>query len=501
MTSFTTPLPDDTESLKEIIYKLQNEVDFFKEQFRLNQHKLFSPSSEASSGQGSLFDEAEVDTTADELPEETGKEEISYARNKPKRKALPKDLPREIIVHDIPEEDKVCRCCNGALHEMGSDKSEQLEFKPACIKVIENVRLKYSCRACEKTDIRVNVLIAPVPVSPIPKSIATPSLLSQIIIQKYQYALPLYRQESVFKQYGVDLNRKTMSSWMIRCAELLEPLIKRLKLELLKQPYIHADETTLKVIKDDKQKSYMWVYCTGTDSPSGNKIKNIVLYEYQNTRSGQCATDYLGDYDQHLIVDGYAGYSNVKATLVGCMAHARRKFVEAQRGQVKGKIGKADWAINHIKKLYRVEQKIKGKTQEEQYQIRQEKSKQLLDAFKAWLDKSEQQVPPKSLIGAAIRYSLNQWDKLSRYIETADLPIDNNRAERAIKPFVIGRKNWMFSNTARGAQASANLYSLIETAKANGIMPFDYMEHLLTELPKRKCGVNIDDLLPWEFKC
>ena len=187
----------------------------------------------------------------------------------------------------FPKRTKVCRCCNGALHEMGSDKSEQLEFKPACIKVIENVRLKYSCRACEKTDIRVNVLIAPVPVSPIPKSIATPSLLSQIIIQKYQYALPLYRQESVFKQYGVDLNRKTMSSWMIRCAELLEPLIKRLKLELLKQPYIHADETTLKVIKDDKQKSYMWVYCTGTDSPSGNKIKNIVLYEYQNTRSGQ----------------------------------------------------------------------------------------------------------------------------------------------------------------------------------------------------------------------
>jgi len=500
MTSLTTPLPEDVESLKEIIFKLQSEVDFFKEQFRLSQHKKFSASSEVSPDQDDFFDEAESVTDSSNEPIASDKEDISYTRTKPKRKPLPKDIPREVVIHDIPEEGKVCACCNGELHQMGCDRSEQLEYKPASLKVIEHVRLKYSCRSCEKNNSKVDIVIAPVPISPIPRSISTPSLLSQIIIQKYQYALPLYRQESIFKQYGIDLSRKTMSSWMIRCSSLLKPVIEKLKLELLMQAFIHADETPLKVIKDDKQKSYMWVYCTGSDSPCESEVKNIVLYEYQPTRAGQCTANYLGDFNRHLVVDGYAGYEKTKATLVGCMAHVRRKFVEAVRGQVKGKTGKANWAVNHIKKLYRIEKKIKELSPEERYKIRQEESKPLLEEFKSWLEKSSVQVPPKTLIGKAVNYSLNQWGKLSRYIESGELPIDNNRAERAIKPFVIGRKNWMFSNTSNGAQASANLYSLIESAKSNGITPYDYIEYLLTELPKRGKDDSIDDLMPWVFK-
>ncbi|MCA8838288.1 MAG: IS66 family transposase, partial [Proteobacteria bacterium] len=292
----------------------------------------------------------------------------------------------------------------------------------------------------------------------------------------------------------------TMADWMIRCSKLLLPIYQRLKTIQLQQNVINADETPLKVIHEDKILCYMWVYLTGRDSPPDKDTQrehppNIVLYDYQNSRAGRCVRDYLTGYLRYLQVDGYIAYEQTEAILVGCFAHARRKFIEVQRAQVKGKTGKADWAINHIRKLYRIESEIKDKSPAEKQAQRLEKAKPLLDQLKAWLDKSALQVPPKSAVGKAIAYSLGQWSKLERYIEDGNLQIDNNRAERAIKPFVIGRKNWLFSNTASGAQASAILYSLIETAKANGLMPFDYLQHLLEELPKNP--QDIDQLLPW----
>ncbi len=381
---------------------------------------------------------------------------------------------------------------------MGEDTREQLEFIPASIKVIEHIRPKYSCRQCEQQETEVTIKIAPVPPAPIPKSIATASLLSQIITSKYQYALPLYRQEQLFRQYGIELSRQTMADWMIRSSELLMRIYQRLKILQLQQTVIHADETPLKVIHEDKSRCYMWVYCTGSDSlpeHGDDHPPNIVLYEYRNTRAGHCAREYLDGYRGYLQVDGYAGYHQSGATLVGCFAHARRRFIEAQRTQVKGKTGKADWAINQLRKLYRIEVEIKDKSSVEKRAERQVRAKPLLDQFKSWLDKSALQVPPKSAIGKAIAYSLGQWEKLERYLENGNLQIDNNRAERAIKPFVIGRKNWLFSNTAKGAQASAILYSLIETAKANGLTPFDYLHHLLEELPRKP--ERVDQLLPW----
>jgi transposase len=205
----------------------------------------------------------------------------------------------------------------------------------------------------------------------------------------------------------------------------------------------------------------------------------------------------LGGYKGQLHVDGYAAYDSTSATLVGCMAHARRKFIDAQKLQTKGKVRRADWAVGHIQKLYRIEKSISDKTPEEKHTHRQEHAVPLLTEFKAWLDKSCEQVPPKSALGEAIAYSLRQWKKLVRYTQNGHLCIDNNRAERAVKPFVIGRKNWLFSNTVRGAHASAVLYSMIETAKANGLNPVKYLEHLLTEIPKRQLSDPLDDLLPW----
>ena len=333
------------------------------------------------------------------------------------------------------------------------------------------------------------------PTSPIPKGIATASLLSQIITSKYQYGLPLYRQESLFKQYGIELNRSTMADWMIKCSTLFKPLIERLKAIQLEQPVIQADETTLQVINDDKSTCYMWLYCTGTDAPNESPIPNIVLYDYQNNRSGRCAMADLGDYSGYLQVDGYQGYAQTQATLAGCWAHARRKFKEAEVAQAKGKTGKANWALNHIQKLYRIETLIKGKSAQQKYQVRQTESLPLLNQYKAWLDKSVLHVPPKTALGKALCYSLKQWQKLVRYVDDGNLAIDNNRTERAIKPFVIGRKNWLFSNITNGANASAILYSIIETAKANGLTPFDYILHCLENLAVS--SNDVEPLLPW----
>jgi len=485
--------------LKKQVDRLESRNHFLEEQFRLAQHKQFGASGEGYPGQGELFNEAE-EIALDEAA--TEQENISYTRNKAKRKPLPKDLPRERIVHDIDAADKVCNGCHTELHQIGEDISEKLEFIPAKVSVIEHVRPKYACKTCEQSGTSNQIKQAPMPSSVIPKGYVTPSLLAQIITSKYQYGLPLYRQEAMFKQYGIELSRKTTSDWMMKCGDILQILYDRLKAIQLKQPVIHADETTLKVAKEDKQKCYMWLYATGADSPDGNikdtNIPNIVLFDYRNSRSASCATDYLGSYQGYLQVDGYAGYHHTQAILVGCMAHARRKFTDAKTAQGKKPSGKADWALNHIQKLCRIEQQIKDKTLDERYQIRQEKSVPLLKQFEAWLLKSQQQVLPKTKLGEAITYCLNQWEKLQRYTLDGRLNIDNNRAERAIKPFVIGRKAWLFSQTANGANASAVLYFIIETAKANNVVPFDYLMYLLTQLSTPNLG--IDQLLPWNVK-
>lgn len=508
MTYDIDSLPNDPQALKQLLAQLQAELlkeqqrsAYLEEKFRIAQQKQFGKSAEGHPGQGELFNEAE--SLQDAEPEvDAEKAPISNQRkkSKPKRQSLPKDLPREVIVHDISDDEKVCGCCGGELHQIGEDKSEQLEFIPAQVKVIEHVRPKYGCRHCESNATTVTIKQAPVPASPIPKSMATPSLLSQVITNKYHYGLPLYRQESMFKQHGIALNRKTMASWMLRCSELLIPLYDTLHQYLLKQHVLQADETPLQVIKEDKAKCYMWLYCSGTDSPADHTMLNIVLYDYQPSRAGACPVNYLADYQGYLQVDGYAAYEQTQATLAGCWAHVRRKFKEAADAlpkNKKGKGGKAHWALSHIQKLYAIEQRIKTKTTAEKQQIRQQQAKPLLAQFKVWLDKSLHQVPPKTSLGKALSYCLNQWSKLVVYLEHGDITIDNNRAERAIKPFVIGRKNWLFANTARGANASAILYSLIETAKANGLTPFDYLHHVLKTLPERTKDDSLEDLLPW----
>ncbi len=474
------------------IVDLEKKLQYYEEQFNLLKHKRFGASSEQCDAQPELFNEAEnlVDEAESEAiapVEEDGQLTITYTRKKPGRKPLPKDLPREQIRYELPADEQVCGCGHH-LHEMGEDKSEQLEIIPAQVKVIEHIRVKYACRHCDN-----GVKTAAKPAQPIEKSIASPSLLAHIAVSKYTDALPLYRQEAIFKRLNIDINRTSMANWMIKISELTQPLVQCLVHHQLQQSIIQADETPLQVVnelgRDAKTKSYMWLYQTGSSGAS----PPVIIYDYQPGRSGLYAKNYLKDFTgQYLQSDGYSGYAQVCTpasgiTSVGCWAHARRKFdevIKALPKDKKNKPGKAQMAINTIAKLYAIEKQCREVTTEQRYRLRQEKSKPILKQFKSWLNKSVDQVPPKQLLGKAIHYALNQWQTLIQYIEDGNLEIDNNAAERRIKPFVIGRKNWLFSQTPKGAQASATLYSLIETAKANKLEPHAYLRYVLTELPR-----------------
>lgn len=503
MNSTTKTLPDDIPALQNRVQELQAKVDWYEEQFRLFQHKRFAKSSEKECIHPDLFNEAETLVDETELTEIPAQETITYTRKKPGRKPLPKDLPRKIVRHELSEAEMVCNCGH-TLHAIGEETSEQLEIIPAQVNVIEHVQVKYACRACE-----AGITIAPKPAQPIPRSFASPSLLAYIIISKYMDSLPLYRQEGIFKRYKIDISRASMSNWVLKSSEFLKPFYDRLHYHLIAQKFIQADETTLRVVKDGRDncpKSYMWLYQTGgyaTEHP-------IVLYEYQATRAGQHAKTFLAGFSGYLQTDGFPGYHVMEhghdaVILLGCMAHVRRKFHDALKALPKDaqkKPGMVQMALSKIAKLYAIEKQIKSLSVEQRYLIRQEKSKPLLDDFKIWCEKSSLQTVKDSKLGVAVNYVLNQWKYLTHYLEEGHLQIDNNTAEQHIKPFVIGRKNWVMNQTPRGANASAVLYSLVQTAKENNLEPFAFLKHILTEIPKLGRHYEkqeLDQFLPWNL--
>ncbi len=499
MSSSDKILPEDTPALQNMVLELQSKVSWYEEQFRLLQHKQFGPSSEKEP-HPDFFNEAE--TLADEAEPEA-RETITYERKKPGRKPLPKDLPRKVVRHELTESEQVCDCGHH-LHEIGEETSEQLEIIPAQVYVVEYVQVKYACRACEE-----GIKIAAKPAQPIPRSIASPSLLAYIIVSKFLDSLPLYRQEAIFNRYKIDISRASMSNWVLKSAELLKPFYNRLLYYLIMQKIIQADETTLRVINDGREnspKSYMWLYQSGGYAPECP----VVLYEYQPTRAGLHAKTFLTGFSGYLQTDGFPGYhifdgDNSDVILLGCMAHVRRKFHDALKALPKDKQkkpGMVQMAISKIAKLYAIEKQIKHLNAEQRYLIRQEKSKPLLDDFKQWCDNKVSKTTKDSKLGVAIRYVINQWNYLTIYLEDGNLQIDNNTAEQRIKPFVIGRKNWVMNQNPRGADASAILYSLVQTAKANNLEPFAFLTYILTELPKLGRHYDeeaLDQFMPWNL--
>ena len=467
----------------------------------LKQKQFGSLSEKLSPTQAELFDEADGDTAEIETEQNSSSssntiEIPAHTRSTKRRVSIPADIPRVDIIHDLPDDQKICPHDGAALKRIGSETHEQLDIIPATIQALNHIRYKYACPCCEKY-----LITATKPAQPIEKSIASPGLLAYITTQKYVDALPLYRQVEIFKRIGIEMDRSTLASWMVKCGQLVQPLINFIHEKILEQAFLHMDETVVQVLsepnKTAQSNSYMWVLRSTLPKESA------VLFRYEPTRSGDVAKELLRDFTGALMVDGYEGYNAACVkngiTHLGCWAHARRKFIEAQKVQPKGKTGKADQALAYIQQLYRVEQSISDKTADEKYQARQQQSQPILDKLKHWLDKSLSQVPPKTALGKALYYLDSQWPRLINYVLHGDYPIDNNAAENAIRPFVIGRKNWLFSASQHGATASANLYSLIETAKENGLEPYAYLKRIFTELPNVTTVEQIENLLPWNL--
>jgi len=433
------------------------------------------------------------DEVFEEEDEETSEDSEEAPGKKKGRKPLPKNLPRRREIHDLSEAEKICSC-GCMLQKIGEEVSEKLDYIPAQATVIEVVRFKYACKSCEE-----GVKISPVPPQAIPKGIPTAGLLAYVLTSKFVDHLPLYRQSTMFQRLGVHISRATMSGWVLKCGDLLSPLRDLLKDQIVSDTYVRADETTVQVLQEitrkDTTKSYMWVYLTGSHK------KFAIVYEYQQTRAGAGPEEFLKNFTGYLQTDAYSGYNGVTKkegnTAVGCWGHARRKYVDVVK-MFPHKPGKAAEIVGVIKGLYKIEEEMKERklTPEEVKIIRQEKSKPILEELKKQLQKLILLVPPKNPLAEAIGYTLNNWKALIVYLEDGRLDIDNNAAERAIRPFAIGRKNWLFMGNPKGAEAAAVIYSLIETAKGNGIEPYKYLRYLLQTIPSI-APENLESLLPW----
>ena len=520
----TADLPDDPATLKTLVREQAFEIERLKEELRLARHKQFGASSEkADPAQPQLFNEAEV--LSAKAPAGEGDEVTvpEHKRARGKRKPLDDRLPRERIEHDIPEAEKLCPCGSGHVRpRIGEVVTEQADIVPAKVIALQHVRFKYGpCRQCDgvfptagltKVDASISaigstnepqaIIVAPVPAQPIPKSLAAPGLCAWIAMSKYGDGLPLYRQEGILARYGLAISRATLAAWMIRLGELVVPLINLAEEVQLAHDVLQMDETVVQVLKEDgraaQSESRMWV------RRGGPPDKPVILFDYDPSRSGKVAWRLTEDFKGYLQSDGFSGYEAVGkrdgVVHVGCLAHARRKFDEALKAQPVGnRGGLAAEAVALLQKIYRIEKAAREAklTPEQRKQLRESQARPIWDQLRRWLDAKRGHVPPQMLTGKAMTYLDNQWQQLVRVLDDGRLEVDNNRCENAPRPFVLGRKAWLFSDTPAGAEASARLYGLIETAKANGCEPYAYLRRVFTDLPKATTLAQIEPLLPW----
>ncbi|WP_425359760.1 IS66 family transposase [Clostridium beijerinckii] len=502
-------MEEQIESKDKEIDNLKKELAFLKGQLLNKNRKIFGQSSEqVDSRQISLFNDAEKNS--DLKIEEPTVEEITYTRKKSSSHSGKKDnlsgLDRVIIEHKLDESEAVCDKCGNNLVVIGKKSKEILKYKPAELYIEEHISYTYACKNCEADADKVNIISAKILNAFLYKSMASNELLAHVVSMKYQYAMPLYRMESYFSMMDVNLSRQTLSNWIISCATELKPVFNYMKEELLKRDYIHADETYLKVIeengKDSNSKRFMWLYRSGG-------IENpVILYDYQKTRSGSCAEEFLEGFSGYLQTDGYDGYNKVKnIKRLYCMAHIRRKFFEiiSSLSPEALKQSHALEGFNYCEQLYEIEKELR-----EQYMgsddyyadrhiIRLKKSAPILKKFQEYVDNEIVDALPKSPLGKALAYAQKLLPYMRTFLTNGCLEIDNNAAERAIKPFVIGRKNWMFSKTSKGASSSALLYSIIETAKANGLVTEKYLVYLFEVLASSEIKERdiLEKCMPW----
>ena len=490
----------------EYIKSLEQENKDLKLQLNLAIMARFGKKSEkVSSLQPELFEEfttEEIDEVLEAMCTHLTIPE--HKRKKVGRKPISEKIPRQEILHDIPEEEKVCGCgCH--LSKIGEEVSERLQVIPEKVFVEKHIRPKYACKNCEGSgdEDKPVFRVAPTPPTLIPGSIMTGGLLSYILVSKFCDYLPFYRQEKKFERFGAPISRQNMSNWTIKTYRVLKELNNLMKIKLKDGPFIQMDETTVQVHgeegKPDSSKSYIWV------SKGGPPEFQIALYEYSRSRSSAYIRDFVEEYSGYLQSDGYKGYDSVlkdktEITHVGCLAHARRKIYDAYKAD--NKVKQSNAVINKFQKIYNAETKLRTKklTSNQFLEERIKLVTPLLDDLKKWLDKKIENLRPTSHLGKAILYTLGQWDKIIKYIECPYLTPDNNAAERTVKPFVMGRKNFLFAGSTEGADAMCFYYSLIETVKLNGINPYAYLKWVFENAPMLKDTEGIEKLAPWNIK-
>lgn len=494
------------EHLENTIKDLQNQVSNLTEMVLLLRKEKFGSSSEKTpkqiEGQLSLFNEAEIEADSKSAePVICCKGSMYHRKPKASREKLLKNLPIEEFPCILHPDDMFCNQCGTALKEIGFVKArDEIEYIPAKVQIIRYMQQACECPTCKHT-VRPFIKKAAVPRSVLNHSLASPSSVSYVMYQKYVNSIPLYRQEKDWEQMGIALSRATMANWVIRSTqEHFEPVIKHMQTELLKREVIHCDETPVQVLKEEgkkpQTKSYMWLYRTGNDGKAP-----IILYDYQPSRSGDNAASYLKDFKGYVHSDGYSGYNKLDGiTRCGCWAHLRRKFVEAipDKKAVDAPLTSAEIGRDFCNQLFKVEESLKDLTPKERFCKRLELEKPILEAFWCWLESLT--VLKGSALGKAVTYAMNQRPFMENYLLDGRCAISNNAAENAIRPFTVGRKNWLFADTPKGASASAAVYSIIETAKANGLNVFAYLQHLLLYMPDtdwQNYPEELDDLMPW----
>jgi transposase len=476
----------------------------FMEQLALARKQQFGSSSEQIDAQINLFNECESE--ADPKAEEPTEETIVAANQRKKpahaRATMNDDLPSETVTHEPSPEDLACPTCGNVMSVMAWREFVELVFVPAVIKRVVHLYPVLYCKACRASDENATIVEPERPAALLPKTMASASIVSHIITQKFMMALPLYRQEQEWEQLGIRLSRQTQSNWLLAVSEkYLQPLRNRMYQHLLERDILFADETRLQVLKEPgraaETKSFMWVYLTGGQGPP------VILYDYQTTRAAKHPQAFLGKFKGFCHSDGYSGYHDLRdITIVGCWAHARRRFHKAIQVIPEAKRTKdlpSVIGMDFCERLYAIEKSLREVSPEERFAKRKEMSVPILVEFKTWLKAIRPSVLSTGLLGDAVKYCLNQWPYLENYILDGQLEIDNNRAERACKSFVIGRKNWLFSNTPGGAKSSAAIYSIVRTALANGLRVEAYLRWLFERVPTIDINdaAELDALMPW----
>jgi transposase len=440
--------------------------------------------------------EEEIAETTPSEPEpvaessETEPESLAH-RRKPKRKPLPENLPRDVVEHPA-----ACACpkCGGALRCLGEDVTEILEYVPGSFRVIRHVRPKMSCRCCE------SITQPPVPSLPINRGLAGPGLLAHVLVGKFCDHLPLHRQAEIYARDGIDLDRSTLADWVGQCARLLRPLVDAVGMHVMAAKRVHADDTTVPVLSPGNGKTRtgrIWCYVRD-DHPFAGKAPKAVLYCYSPDRKGEHPKTHLAGFKGILQADGYAGYAGLYqqgVTEAACMAHVRRKFFDIH---AETKSPQSNEALQRIAGLYAVEALIRGEAADIRLRVRTERSEPLLTEFRKWLDTTLARVSGKSEMAKAIRYALTRWDALTLILRDGRACIDNNAAERSMRPMTLGRKNWLFAGSDSGGERAAAIYTLTETAKLNGLDPEDYLTKVLARIADHPVK-RVHELLPWNL--